>query len=41
MGPRTKSTSTLAATLHTAALKTFLQQLQQTEEEMSGSHTQA
>lgn len=41
MGPRTKSTSTLAATLHTADLKTFLQQLQQTEEEMSGSHTQA
>lgn len=41
MGPRTKSTSTLAVTLHTADLKTFLQQLQQTEEEMSGSHTQA
>lgn len=41
MGPRTKSTSTLAATLHTTDLKTFLQQLQQTEEEMSGSHTQA
>lgn len=41
MGPRTKSTSTLAATLHTADLKTFLQQLQQTEEEMSGSHTEA
>lgn len=41
MGPRTKSTSTLAAALHTADLKTFLQQLQQTEEEMSGSHTQA
>lgn len=36
-----QSTSPLAATLHTADLKTFLQRLQQTEEGTSGGRMQA